>query len=77
MARFYNRVVPDNCIFLFLTNFPIFIYLKKLLKLLDFRPEHGNGKDQEESFTCPKCNREFRNTTLLTRHVNDCLDRDY
>lgn len=26
---------------------------------------------------CPKCGREFRNTTLLTRHVNDCLDRDY
>jgi len=26
---------------------------------------------------CPKCGREFRNTTLLTRHVNDCLDRDF
>jgi len=31
----------------------------------------------EVQFACPKCNREFRNTTLLTRHVNDCLDRDY
>ena len=30
-----------------------------------------------ESFCCPKCNKEFRNTTLLTRHVNDCLDRDF
>ena len=31
----------------------------------------------EVQFACPKCSREFRNTTLLTRHVNDCLDRDY
>jgi hypothetical protein len=30
-----------------------------------------------EAFTCPKCNKEFRNMTLLTRHVNDCLDRDF
>jgi len=30
----------------------------------------------ETTFPCPRCNREFRNTTLLTRHVNDCLDRD-
>ena len=27
--------------------------------------------------SCPKCGRDFRNTTLLTRHVNDCLDRDF
>jgi len=42
------------------------------------RPDHGTGQGTEETgFTCPKCNREFRNTTLLTRHVNDCLDRDF
>jgi len=32
---------------------------------------------EPEAFTCPKCNKEFRNMTLLTRHVNDCLDRDF
>ena len=44
-----------------------------------FRPDPGAGADAEEkqTFDCPKCNREFRNTTLLTRHVNDCLDRDF
>jgi len=43
------------------------------------RPDPGAGADAEEkqTFDCPKCNREFRNTTLLTRHVNDCLDRDF
>lgn len=40
-------------------------------------PEPGTEEKTAEAFTCPKCNREFRNTTLLTRHVNDCLDRDF
>ena len=42
------------------------------------RPEPQTEPDKPaESFSCPKCNKEFRNTTLLTRHVNDCLDRDF
>jgi uncharacterized C2H2 Zn-finger protein len=41
------------------------------------REEEGGGEEGAGGFTCPKCNREFRNTTLLTRHVNDCLDRDF
>jgi len=40
-------------------------------------PPAENEEKPAEAFTCPKCNREFRNTTLLTRHVNDCLDRDF
>jgi len=40
-------------------------------------PEPETEEKPNEAFTCPKCNREFRNTTLLTRHVNDCLDRDF
>jgi len=40
-------------------------------------PEQEAEDKQAEAFTCPKCNKEFRNTTLLTRHVNDCLDRDF
>jgi hypothetical protein len=41
------------------------------------RREEEGREEGVEGFTCPKCNREFRNTTLLTRHVNDCLDRDF
>jgi len=37
----------------------------------------GEQTGPDTNFPCPKCNREFRNTTLLTRHVNECLDRDY
>merc|ERR1712106_472013 len=37
----------------------------------------GEKTGPDATFPCPKCNREFRNTTLLTRHVNECLDRDY
>jgi len=40
-------------------------------------PQPETEEKPAEAFTCPKCNREFRNTTLLTRHVNDCLDRDF
>merc|ERR1712013_902235 len=40
-------------------------------------PPAENEEKPAEAFTCPKCNREFRNTTLLTRHVNGCLDRDF
>ena len=35
------------------------------------------NEDDRTDLNCPKCGREFRNTTLLTRHVNDCLDRDF
>jgi len=42
-----------------------------------FRRDEEGREEIVEGFTCPKCNREFRNTTLLTRHVNDCLDRDF
>ena len=51
----------------------------RITKKIYFRPDPGAGADAEEkqTFDCPKCNREFRNTTLLTRHVNDCLDRDF
>lgn len=46
-------------------------------RTVNIRPDPEPEADPTEAFTCPKCNREFRNTTLLTRHVNDCLDRDF
>eukprot|EP00092_Neocalanus_flemingeri_P069665 GFUD01085424.1.p1 GENE.GFUD01085424.1~~GFUD01085424.1.p1 ORF type:complete len:522 (-),score=156.51 GFUD01085424.1:228-1793(-) len=46
-------------------------------RTVNIRPEPEEEAEPQEAFTCPKCNREFRNTTLLTRHVNDCLDRDF
>eukprot|EP00092_Neocalanus_flemingeri_P006444 GFUD01006944.1.p1 GENE.GFUD01006944.1~~GFUD01006944.1.p1 ORF type:complete len:772 (+),score=204.99 GFUD01006944.1:164-2479(+) len=46
-------------------------------RTVNIRPEPEQEAEPQEAFTCPKCNREFRNTTLLTRHVNDCLDRDF
>jgi len=48
-------------------------------RTVNIRPDPQPEAEEKtaEAFTCPKCNREFRNTTLLTRHVNDCLDRDF
>jgi len=46
-------------------------------RTVNIRPDPEPEAEPTEAFTCPKCNREFRNTTLLTRHVNDCLDRDF
>jgi len=46
-------------------------------RTVNTRPDQNQQDEKVEAFTCPKCNREFRNTTLLTRHVNDCLDRDF
>jgi len=47
---------------------------------LTVKQHNRNGilpDEDQPDLNCPKCGREFRNTTLLTRHVNDCLDRDY
>lgn len=44
------------------------------------RQQNNRAVADEErgvELNCPKCGRDFRNTTLLTRHVNDCLDRDF
>jgi len=47
---------------------------------LPARQQNNRAVQEDErvgELSCPKCGRDFRNTTLLTRHVNDCLDRDF